>query len=176
MMRIRKRDYELDLDDIMQFAVWEYALDEEGIAGQDERTVRPYCTSLSLDPQEAYFIVRASFHLADGTQMKGYIKPVTLSGPKFMEPVIPVDLHPIVITDRGRVTFWYGASKPGLEEISKNYHTLDKESSEVFPIEFASDTEVLDSIVEGTLEGFLYCDESVQDFFKLKTTDIKVVK
>jgi hypothetical protein len=175
-MRIRKRDYKLNLADLMQFPAWEYALDEEEVEGQNERTVRPYHAPPPLDPYRAHFIVRASFHLADGTQMKGYIKPVTLSEPKFMELVVPIDLHPIIITEQSRVAFWYGASKPDLEEISQNYRTLNKKPPEVFPIKFASDVEVLDSIVEGTLEGFLYCDETVQDFFNLKPTDVRVVK
>ena len=53
---------------------------------------------------------------------------------------------------------------------------LNKKPFEVFPIKFTSDVEVLDSIAEGTLEGFLYCEENVQDFFSLKPTDIKVVR
>jgi hypothetical protein len=175
-MRIRKQDYELNLVDLMQFPAWEYVLDEEGIEGQDERTVKPYRASPPLDPHRAYFIVRASFHLADGTQIKGYIRPVTLSESKFMKPIVPIDMNPIIISQQGRVAFWYGASKPDSEEISKNYRMLNKEPSEVFPVRFASDVEVLDSIIEGTLEGFLYCDESVRDFFNLKQTDIKVVK
>lgn len=175
-MRIRKRDYELNLADLMQFPAWEYALDEEEVAGQDERTVKPYLASPPLDPHGAYFIVRASFHLADGTQMMGYIRPITLSGSELTKPVVPADMNPIIITEQGQVAFWYGALKPGPEEISQNYRMLNKKPSEVFPIKFASDVEVLDSVVAGTLEGFLYCEENVQDFFSLKPTDIKVVK
>ena len=175
-MRIRKQDYELNLTDLMQFPVWEYALDEERIQGQDERTVRPYHVSPPLDPHQAYFIVRASFHLADGTQRKGYIKPVVLSKQRFAKPVVPIDLHPIVVTEKGRLSFWYGTTKPDSERISQSYDMLDKKPSEVFPIKFASDIEVLDSITEGDLEGFMYCDANVRDFFNLRLTDIKVVK
>jgi hypothetical protein len=53
---------------------------------------------------------------------------------------------------------------------------LNKKPSEVFPVRFASDVEVLNSIAEGTLEGFLFFDESTQDFFHLKSMDIKVAK
>lgn len=175
-MRIRKQDYELGLDDLTQFPAWEYALDEEEVEDQNERTVRPYHAFSPLDPHQAYFIVRASFYLADGTQMKGYIKPIVLSEERLAEPVVPIDLHPIIITEKGRVVFWYGVSKPDPQRILRNYHVLDKQPSEVFPIKFTSDIEILDSIVGGTLEGFLYCDASVQDFFNLKPTDIKVVK
>jgi hypothetical protein len=154
-MRIRKQDYHLTLADLIEFPVWEYTLDEEGDEGREERTVRPYLNSPSLDPDQAYFIVRASFRLADGTRMTGYIKPITLSDPGLTKPLVPADMDPIIVTERGQVPFWYGASKPGPEEISKNYQLLNKEPSDVFPIEFASDIEVLDSIGEGRLEGFL---------------------
>lgn len=41
-MRIRKQIYEITLEDLLQFPVWEFALDEEADEGQDESTVRPY--------------------------------------------------------------------------------------------------------------------------------------
>jgi hypothetical protein len=160
----------------MRFPAWEYALDEEQARGQNERTVRPYRASPPLDPNKACFIVRAGFLLLDGTQMVGYITPIRLSGPKLMNPVIPVDMHPVIVTEQGHVVIWYGASRPDSEEISKNYRLLKKKPSEVFPIKFISEVDVLDSIAEGTLEGFLYCDETVQDFFNLKAIDIKVIR
>jgi hypothetical protein len=175
-MSIRRQDYRLTLVDLIQNPAWEYALDEEGLEGQDERTVRPYHDSPPLDPEKAYFIVRARFHLADDTQMLGYIKPIELSGSRFMNPVIPVDMNPVIVTELGQVTFWYGALKPETERISQNYRLLNKKPSEVFPIEFAADIEILDSITAGTLEGFLYCDNAVKDFFKLKSTDIRAVR
>ncbi len=175
-MSIRRQDYRLTQVDLTQYPAWEYALDEEGLEGQDERTVRPYHASPPLDLKKAYFIVRARFHLADGTQMVGYIKPIKLSGSGFMDPVIPVDMNPVIVTEQGQVTFWYGALKPEIEHISQNYRLLNKKPSEVFPIGFAADIEVLDSITVGTLEGFLYCDNAVKDFFELKSTDIREVR
>ena len=41
MMRVRKPVDKLTPADLEQFPFWEFALDEEGIAGQDETTVRP---------------------------------------------------------------------------------------------------------------------------------------
>ena len=38
-MKIRKKANELTLDYLSKFAVWEFALDEEGEEGQDETTV-----------------------------------------------------------------------------------------------------------------------------------------
>jgi hypothetical protein len=39
---VRKPVYDLTLADFDAARVWEFALDEEGVAGQDEATVRPY--------------------------------------------------------------------------------------------------------------------------------------
>jgi hypothetical protein len=175
-MQIRKQDCDLVLDDLAKFPVWEFALDEEGHEDQDERTVRPYFASPPLDQGQAYLIVRASFYLADGTQMIGYIKPLELGDASMLTPLIPADMNPIIITQQGHVAFWYGASQPDSEEISRNYAILNKRPQEVFPIRFASDVEVLNSIVDGVLEGFLYCDRDLPDVFNMKPSDVKAIK
>ncbi len=175
-MRIRKQDYDLALDDLAQFPAWEYALDEEAYEGQDERTVRPHFASPPFDPSQAYLIVRASFYLADGTQMTGYITPLALGIAGMLSTLIPADLNPIIITQHGRITFWYGASQPDSEEISRNYAILNKSSGEVFPIRFASDVKVQNSIADGVIEGFLYCDKGLPDVFNMKPSDVKAIK
>jgi hypothetical protein len=174
-MRIRKQDFELTPEDLMEFPVWEYTLDEEGIEGQDERTVRPYLKSSPIYYGETYFIVRATFLLADGSQEIGYIKPINLEATGIFTSVAPVDMSPIVVTDEGRVYFWYGKSKPTADVILKSYRLLKREPSQIFPINFSSDVEILNGITKGTIEGFLYCDDDV-DAFHMKTSDIKVLK
>jgi hypothetical protein len=52
-MQVCKQDYDLSLNDLAQFPVWEYALDEEGYEGQDERTVRPYTADPPLEQSYA---------------------------------------------------------------------------------------------------------------------------
>jgi hypothetical protein len=175
-MRTRKQDYDLALDDLAQYPAWEYALDEEGHEGQDERTVRPCFASPPLDQNRAYLIVRASFYLADGTQMTGCIKPLELNDASLLKPLIPADMDPMIITQQGRVAFWYGASQPDPKEISRSYAILNKSPWEVFPIRFVSDVEVLNSIANGIIEGFLYCDKGLPDVFNMKPSDVKVIK
>jgi hypothetical protein len=75
--KIRKQVYELSIADFSRFPVWEFALDEEGEEGQDEATVRPCQRCSDLHPLEGMFVVRASFVLADGTQMQGYLTPAS---------------------------------------------------------------------------------------------------
>jgi len=45
----RKQVYDLTLADLQAAPVWEFALDEEGVAGQDEATVRPYERAFPAD-------------------------------------------------------------------------------------------------------------------------------
>ena len=57
-MPVRKQVYELTMQDLERFAVWEFALDEEGNEGQDEATVRPWELAAPLDPAQGMFVVR----------------------------------------------------------------------------------------------------------------------
>ena len=106
MERVRKQVYLLTAADLAAFAVWEFALDEEGAAGQDEATVRPRPFERELDCNVRMLIVRARFTLADGTVMSGYLTP----------PVQGDDglgtLQPVVITPGGQVGFWCGLRAP----------------------------------------------------------------
>jgi hypothetical protein len=176
MMEIRKQDSELKLSDLERFPAWEYALEEESIKTQDERTVRPYLEPSPLDPTNAYLLVRASFHLSNGVTLKGFIKPIALGNPRFMEPLLPVDLRPEIVAEQGHVAFWYGSTRPRHEDIARNYMVLGYETQSIFPISFESDIELLNSISAGILEGFLYCEPSVRDFFHLSAIDIRAVR
>ena len=162
-MKIRKQDYHLTLEDLTMYPAWEYALDEEEEAGKDERTVRPYPKAPPLDPQEAYFIVRASFILSNGSMEKGYITPRSAESEAF-EHVIPYDLGAVILTDRGRVYFGYGNKKPGADTISRNYEILGQPKESVFPIHFKADVEIV-GIAEGTIKGFLYFESQKKSFY-----------
>jgi hypothetical protein len=157
-MKLRKQVYKITLTDLAQFPVWEFALDEEGEDGQDEATVRPYQYSPPLDPNDGMFVVKAIFTLADGTQLEGYLTP-PVQGQNDIGT-----LQPIIITERGQVSFWYGIQEPNSEEINKMYRMLGKNASQVFPLRFKSAVEILDGDIEGILEGFL--------FFKLHGGDL----
>ena len=175
-MKIRIQDYDLRLDDLLRFPAWEYALDEETVDGQDERTVRPYEVEPPLNPESAYFIVRATYVLADGTTMKGLVKPVELRKQGGLSTALPYDLHPTLVTNEWQMHFCYGTKKPSTTTQAENYRLLGKQADEVFPITIQSDIKVADRITEGTVEGFMYFDENTDDFFQVQTEDILVVK
>jgi len=173
-MKTRKQISDLTLQDIMQYPSWEFALNEEDIEGQDEQTVRPYLYSPPLNPNNAYLVVRASFRLSDRTVFKGIIKPVQLDG-SIMKPLLPIDLFPVILTDGGRVDFWYGMMKPPINEISTNYTIMGKENPlDVFPIQFSSDVDIATGIFEGTLEGFMYIEDDISPM-DLTMSDVRVI-
>ena len=182
MKRIRIQDYNLALSDLMQFPAWEYALDEEEIEGQDERTLRPYLAPAPLKLGDAYFIVRASFILDDGTVYKGYMKPKPIGrvdAGGFLSVIVPYDLCPVIVIGKEQIHFQYGDEKPQAEEMQWVYGLFGKNPNGVFPIKFFSDVEVLSSIQEGKLDGFMYFDQEIKDFVQtisLKSSDIKYAR
>jgi hypothetical protein len=175
-MRTRKQENALTIFDLMQFPAWEYALDEEDVQDQNEKTLRPYLIPPPLDREKAYFVVRARFTLANGASLTGFVKPLRQSQDKLMQPLIPYDLNPVIVTDQGHVPFCYGVFKPDEATISENYKRLGYKAENVFPISFIADIEVRNSVSEGVSEGFLFFEHNSQNFFKLKLSDVKFVK
>jgi hypothetical protein len=152
-MKIRKQVYELTLDDVSQFPVWEFALDEEGEEGQDEATMRPCEISGALDPSDGIFIVRATFTLADGTKMCG-----------FLTPPVPCDagfgrLQPVIITDRGQVSFWHGVLAPDTQSLAQSYGKLGRDAGNTFPVQVISDVELVGAPVRASIEGFIVLED-----------------
>ena len=152
-MRIRKQVYELTLDDLNEFPIWEFALDEEGEEGQDEATVRPYKISGKLNPSDGMFVVRATFTLADGSKMQGYLTP----------PIQGADglgtLQPIIIIKRGQILFWYGVLAPDAQRLAQNYEKLGRSPSEIFPVKVTSDIELVDGPIHAIIPGFLVLED-----------------
>jgi hypothetical protein len=177
-MNVYKQAYDLSLADIQKYPVWEYILEDLGLPGQDERTVRPYL-STPLDTNRTMLIVRTTFKLANGKKMEGFIKPIQYKQhPRWGEPLIPIDHFPVIITDRGQVVFHYGTRKPDNEEIDHNYILLGFKSQEVFPIAYVSDIKIKDCILEGVINGFMYFEENQKGFgqmINMKPSDIHIV-
>ena len=152
-LRVRKQVYELTLQDLSTFPVWEFRLDEKGEEGRDESTVRPYTASGPLEATDRMFVVRAVFTLADGSKMRGYFTP-----PGRGDAGIGI-LQPIIVTDRGQVRFWCGTAAPGLKRLAHSYELLGKEAKHVFPLQFESEVELADGPVRGSVPGFLVLED-----------------
>lgn len=159
---IRKQAYHLTSDDLDACPVWEWALDEEGIEGQDEATVRP------ADPNElpnllgGQCVARASFLLADGTQFSGLLTP------PFPDDASDLGLvQPIILTAEGQVGFWRGMLAPSPEEVAEAYRLLGKSGpASVFPLRYRLDLSGVSA--DGVIPGFMV----LKDF---ATQEIEVV-
>src|SRR5947209_5549936 len=148
-LAIRKSVAALTLADLTNSPAWEFAIDEEGVEGQDGTTVRPYPVAENLDPSAGMFVVRANFNLADGSPMPGYLTPP-------VQGEIGVGTYqPVVITPTGQVGFWCGIIVPDAAAIAENYRRLGKtSSSKVFPLRFESEVPLKSGTVSGEIAGF----------------------
>ena len=151
--RVRKQVYELTLQDLSTFPVWEFRLDEEGEEGRDESTVRPYTALGPLDPTDRMFVVRAVFTVADGSRMRGYITPPGRGDASLGT------LQPIIVTDRGQVRLWCGTAAPGSKRLAQSYELLGRDAQHVFPVQFESDVELVGGAVRGSVPGFLVLED-----------------
>jgi len=98
---LRKSVVNLTVADLATSPVWEFAIDEEGVEGQDETTVRPYPVAGHLDPSAGMFVVRANFVLADETPMSGYLTPPVQgeTGLSTYQPVVITPAGQILVRD-----------------------------------------------------------------------------
>lgn len=142
------------MDDLSKFPVWEFALDEEGEEGQDEATVRPRRVIAALDPSEGSFIIRGVFTLVDGTLMHGYLTP-PIQGDNSIST-----LQPVIITERGQISFWYGVLVPDSNDLAQSYEKLGRDADKVFPIHVASDVELMNGAISAEIPGFMTLEES----------------
>ena len=151
--RVRKQVYELTLQDLSAFPVWEFKFDEDHNEGQDESSIRPHTASGPLDPTDRMFVVRANFTLADGSKMQGYLTP-----PGRGEEGIGA-LQPIIITDRGQVRFWCGTMAPDSKRLAQSYERLGKSANEIFPAQFECEVELTSGPLNGRVPGFLVLED-----------------
>lgn len=159
-MRIRKQVDELTPEDFTEHPIWEFALDEETVEGQDEATVRPYSASGPLDESDGMFVVRARFELADGTVLDGYLTPAVegLDGLETYQPTI--------VTQNGQVPLWFGLFPPGPDERHRLYGMLAKNTTAVFPLKFSSSVDLRRGPVTATVSGFLFFEDRRRGFFR----------
>jgi hypothetical protein len=144
---IRKQVSDLVPSDLEEFPIWEFALDEEGEAGQDEETVRPRPDLADADPGDGLFVVRAEFVACDGAQFTGY---VTASEDDALGA-----LQPTIVTAHGQVQFWLGLFGPRPGQIEQAYELLATTSERLFPLRFRALVPTAGRTREGTIDGFL---------------------
>ena len=144
-MSIPKQVYELTRLDLRQHPLWEFCLDEEGIPGQDEATVKSEDSGVPSYSPGAY-IVAADFVLADGSAAEGYIYPG--------EPHDFGCTQPNVILPDGQLNFWFGIVPTTNEKLDAIYRRLGKNSESVFPAHYETRVPINGKPMKGVVEGF----------------------
>ena len=75
----RKPIDQITVADLVDFPIWEFCLDEEGVEGMDETWVRPLAAAVV--PNGAYSLsVAAEFETASGLRVNGLIGVTTAAG------------------------------------------------------------------------------------------------
>ena len=151
--RMGKQVYELTLQDLNAFPIWEFKLHEGAEVRQDESTVWPCIEPVPLNITDRMFVVRAVFTLADGSRMRGYLTP---SGRG--DTGVGV-LQPIIVTERGQVRFWCGTTTPDAKRLARNYELLGKVARQIFPLQFESEVELAGGPARSGVPGFLVMED-----------------
>jgi hypothetical protein len=75
----RKPIDQITVADLVDFPIWEFCLDEEGVESMDETWVRPLAAAAV--PNEAYSLsVAAEFETASGLRVDGLVGVTTIAG------------------------------------------------------------------------------------------------
>ena len=75
----RKPIDQITVADLLDFPIWEFCLDEEGVEGMDETWVRPLAAAAV--PNGAYSLsVAAEFETASGLRVDGLVGVTTIAG------------------------------------------------------------------------------------------------
>jgi hypothetical protein len=147
----------LTLEDLEQCAIWE-EIGAQG--GPYDGRLRPRPDlAVAADPESEtdLFIVATTFTLADGSLLMGYCSPA---------PVAVVNLRgwfrgigllqPAIVLDGGQIPFWF-REEPRRDQILALYDLLERDPTQVFPVEFQARVEVPpDSFASSRLDGFCF--------------------
>jgi hypothetical protein len=151
--RIRKQVYLLSPQDLIDYPIWEFCSDEEGVDGQDEATVRPSEEKEVPGFSPGAYIVAADALFGDGTVACGYL----YSGESHDLGCV----QPNVVAGSFQVNFWLGWLRfvPNIEErIARNYELLGKMRDSVFPVSFQSRVNVNSAPLKIVVKGFMALD------------------
>jgi hypothetical protein len=159
--KVRKQLSDLVASDLERYPIWEFAIDEEGEEGRDEETVKPRPELEIADPAEGIFIVRAEFTAADGTRFDGFVSPHEENHIGYLQPTI--------LTEEGRVPFWFGVVPPGTPELDASYRQLGKTAAQLFPLRYRALVEHAGTELEDEINGFMHYERAGTDRITLLT-------
>ncbi|WP_434578571.1 hypothetical protein J3P95_04190 [Pseudomonas sp. Z5-35] len=137
-----KQIYELTIDDLADFGVWYFPMDE---SAEDQLTVRPLLDKETCT--DAQIIVRASFVGKNGSSYLGYLYWDGGGEVEYLKPVI-------LLEDGSFVTFWNGMIEPSWAD----YSARAQELRSGLPFSYISESLLELPKISGRLEGLYYLD------------------
>ncbi|MBN8216437.1 MAG: hypothetical protein J0L75_07320 [Spirochaetes bacterium] len=152
---IRIQIFNLTVDDLRRYPIWEYAHDEEHVSGTDEATVRPICKTNDLSNFkriESMAVIRTIFTVKNGTQYEGYS---ALDSDEQLSR-----RQPVIVVGSNQIGFWHGVCKPSEKEITDSYELLGYGRENIFPIHYET-IEINNVKFQGTIPAFLYLNDSM---------------
>jgi hypothetical protein len=152
-----KQFVELRQDDFERQPVWVNChtvdYDEPWYDEIDDETFRPWLGALPVLAGGDIYLVAASFELADGTRLPGFVTPAPAGSPwaralpRLAPNVFGIGTRPL--------PFWLGiAPKPDLAALV--YRELKRTASQLFPLTFRARTGLAFGQTSGQVEGFTY--------------------
>ncbi len=148
--RVRKRVYELSLQDFADHPIWEFCSDEEDVGGQDEATVRPAEMDDLSGQLPGACVVAADVTFADGSSGVGYLYNCDEGDIGCTQPN--------VFAGESQINFWLGWLRfvPNVSErVTENYRKIGKDRDAIFPLSFRSRADVNGGPLQVVLQGFM---------------------
>jgi hypothetical protein len=147
----------LTSDDLEQYPIWE-EMGAEGGAYEGRLRPRPdLAIAADTESETNLFVVATTFMLADGSLLAGYCSPAPVAVISLRGWFRGIGLlQPAIVLERGQVPFWF-REEPRREEILALYDILERDPTQVFPLEFEARVEVPpDSFASSRLDGFCF--------------------
>jgi len=133
--KTRKPANQLKVEDFSAFPVWEYAIDEEGVDGQDESWVRPVLSKFV--PKESYSqLVFSRFRTNSGRDAHGYlvVTPTTSSLTNLSHS------GGAIVTPKGQafVAYFEGRMSESMknDSVQRISRALNVSVAEIFPLHY----------------------------------------
>jgi hypothetical protein len=105
--------------------------DEPWYGETDEETFRPWLGALPVGPDDGWFLVRATFTLADGTALAGFVTPHAKKQPAGPQGLLQGE---VFLPNGRREQFWNGLLLRPAAARAALFAEIGKPAGAVFPV------------------------------------------
>jgi hypothetical protein len=105
--------------------------DEPWYGETDEETFRPWLGALPVGPDDGWFLVRATFTLADGTALTGFVTPQAKKQPAGLQGLLQGE---VFLPSGRREQFWNGLLQRPAAARAALFAEIGKPAGAVFPV------------------------------------------